>query len=48
MSIDWRAGAVRFLQSMRDPVSGGSRSVPGGPVTLYGTCYESLGGFYLV
>jgi Prenyltransferase and squalene oxidase repeat len=47
MSIDWRAGAVRFLQSMRDPVSGGSRSVTGGPVTLYGTCYESLGGFYL-
>jgi hypothetical protein len=47
MRIDWRARAVRFLQSMRDPLSGGCRSVPDGLVTLYGTCYESLGEYYL-
>ena len=32
---------------MRDPMVGGSRSVPNGPVTLYGTCYSSLGEYYL-
>ena len=43
MSVDWSAKAAGFLQSLRDPISGGSRSVPDGPVTLYGTCYASLG-----
>jgi hypothetical protein len=47
MSVDWSAKAAGFLQSLRDPISGGSRSVPDGPVTLYGTCYASLGEFYL-
>jgi hypothetical protein len=47
MNDDWSGSALCFLQSMHDPVSGGSRSVPNGPVTLYGTCYASLGKFYL-
>jgi len=47
MNVDWSAKAAGFLQSLHDPISGGSRSVPDGPVTLYGTCYASLGEFYL-
>ena len=47
MNVDWSAKAAGFLQSLHDPISGGSRSVPDGPVTLYGTCYASLGDFYL-
>jgi len=47
MNVDWSAKAAGFLRSLHDPISGGSRSVPDGPVTLYGTCYASLGEFYL-
>lgn len=43
----WRLKALRFLESMDGLMIGGHPSVPGGPVTLYGTCYAALGKFYL-
>ncbi len=43
----WARNASRFLASMQDPSTGGFRSVPGGPATLYGTCYALLGRYYL-
>lgn len=39
--------ALKFIDSMYDPHLGGYRSVPGGPVTLYGTCYAILTQYYL-
>ena len=47
MSAHWNAAALRFLRSLQDPETSGTRSVPGGSVTLYGTCYAALGQFYL-
>ncbi len=47
MSAHWNDAALGFLRSLHDPETSGTRSVPGGPVTLYGTCYASLGQFYL-
>jgi hypothetical protein len=34
--------AAKFLDAVSDPISGGASSVPGGPLTLYGTCYATL------
>src|SRR5437667_6364521 len=47
MSAHWNAAALSFLRSLQDPETSGTRSVPGGSVTLYGTCYAALGQFYL-
>jgi len=47
MNGDWVAPAVNFLRSLSDPSTGGARSVPNGPLTLYGTCYSQLGRYYL-
>ena len=47
MSDGWHVKALCFLESMEDLITGGTPSVPGGPVTLYGTCYAALGKFYL-
>jgi hypothetical protein len=43
----WISRAVQFPHSQLDDVRGGYRSVPKGPVTLYGTCYALLAKFYL-
>lgn len=43
----WSSAALRFFESLRDRNSGGARSTPDGPVTLYGTCYSTLGKAYL-
>jgi hypothetical protein len=46
MSLRWQQGAHRFVLSLG--VEGGaSRSVPGGPATLYGTGYGLLARHYL-
>ena len=45
--MPWTERADAFLRSMHDPATGGFRSVPGGPVTLYGTCYATLARHYL-
>lgn len=47
MNRDWTSSAVGFLRGLSDAGSGGFRSTPSGPVTLYGTCYASLGRYYL-
>jgi hypothetical protein len=39
--------ARRFIEQMFDAPSGGYRSVPNGPATLYGTCYGLLTRHYL-
>ncbi|MBX3748144.1 MAG: hypothetical protein KF833_22780 [Verrucomicrobiae bacterium] len=39
--------AARFIRSLEDPGTGAFRSVPGGPVTLYGTAYGLLALHYL-
>lgn len=41
------AAAVAFVNGLRDADTGGSASVPGGPATLYGTCYALLTRYYL-
>ena len=43
----WSSAARRFVLSLRDEATGGYRSVPGGPPTLYGTCYGLLARHYL-
>jgi hypothetical protein len=48
MKRSWCYKAVEYLDTIYDPVSGGSRSVPGGNVTLYGTCYAALGRDYIL
>lgn len=47
MGRNWTASAAGFLDSLLDPSTGGHRSVPNGPMTLYGTCYANLGKSYL-
>jgi hypothetical protein len=47
MARRWTGLAGTFLSSLSDPLTGGSRSVSGGPATLYGTCYSNLGRYYL-
>jgi hypothetical protein len=47
MKPDWRDAARSFVDRLHDPSSGGYRSVLGGPVTLYGTCYGLLARYYL-
>jgi hypothetical protein len=47
MKRQWSIAALNFLQSLHDPQTAGARSVPGGSVTLYGTCYALLARFYL-
>ena len=47
MSVAWTSVPMRFLEGLHDPATGGYRSVPTGPVTLYGTCYASLAKYYL-
>ncbi len=47
MKKDWLDRASQFLNSVHDSVSGGSSSVVGGPVTLYGTCYAELAKSYV-
>lgn len=42
---NWAQRAASFLQSVQS--SGGAASVPGGDVTLYGTCYAWMGLYYL-
>lgn len=44
---DWTDGVVAFMNSLRDEKCSGYRSVPGGPVTGYGTCYSLLSQDYL-
>lgn len=39
--------AAAFIRSLEDPDAGAFRSVPGGPVTLYGTAYGLLALHYL-
>ena len=46
MKRQWSIAALKFFQGLHDS-QGGAQSVPGGSVTLYGTCYASLGEFYL-
>jgi hypothetical protein len=47
MHIPWHRAAQQFIARMHDGATGGCRSVPGGPVTLYGTCYGLLAQTYL-
>jgi hypothetical protein len=47
MRPDWRGATLQFLRDMQDPGTGGARSVPDGPATLYGTCYAALCATYL-
>jgi hypothetical protein len=47
MNTSWPSRAVEFLNSLVDPLTGGSSSVPGGNATLYGTCYSALAKDYL-
>lgn len=46
-STDWVRKCLHFLEEMEIPGTGAFRSVPGGPLTLYGTCYSLLGQYYL-
>lgn len=43
----WTDDAMRFVQSMVEPVSGAFRSALNHSPTLYGTCYALLARFYL-
>jgi hypothetical protein len=43
----WAQRATAFLAEQQDPEVGGFRSVPGGPLTLYGTVYGLLARHYL-
>jgi hypothetical protein len=43
----WHGSAGRFLLSVIDEGPGTARSKAGGPITLYGTCYATLGLLYL-
>jgi hypothetical protein len=47
LNLNWTQSARAFTDRMNDPGSGGFRSVPDGPVTLYGTCYGLLTRHYL-
>jgi len=47
MKLMWADNVISFTDSMYDPVSAAYRSVPGGPVTLYGTAYMALARHYL-
>lgn len=47
MRIPWHRAALQFIARMQDGATEGYRSVPGGPVTLYGTCYGLLARTYL-
>jgi hypothetical protein len=47
MCSRWVHSARRFIASLHDEATGGIRSVPGGPATLYGTCYGLLARHYL-
>jgi hypothetical protein len=44
---EWARRCLEFLQSMEGSARGVYRSVPGGPETLYGTCYSWLAQHYL-
>jgi hypothetical protein len=44
---NWNLAAGAFLRSLQTPNGAGASSVPGGPVTLYGTCYSILALDYL-
>src|SRR3990172_2315355 len=44
----WVLAASEFVNAQFEyTASGGASSVPGGPVTLYGTCYALLARYYL-
>jgi hypothetical protein len=45
ITTKWEQAAIEFL--MAQCTNHGATSVPGGPITLYGTCYAWLGLFYL-
>lgn len=47
MKPHWFKAAQNFVKSLHDEDTGGYRSVPGGPVTLYGTCYGLLARHFL-
>ena len=47
MQQKWLQRAAKFLHGLEDPASSGSRSVPDGPITLYGTCYAALAKSYI-
>jgi hypothetical protein len=45
--LSWRRRVLGFVESLRRHDAGGFASVPGGQVTLYGTCYALLTRYYL-
>ena len=47
MAMNWSSKALKFLDLIHNPISGASTSVPGGNVTLYGTCYAALAKDYI-
>ena len=47
MLVRWPDKALGFFSHLNDAESGGSASVPGGAVTLYGTCYAALARAYI-
>jgi hypothetical protein len=47
MTPSWVQAALGFVERLYDPATGGFRSVPSGPVTLYGTGYALLTRHYL-
>lgn len=47
MLVRWPDKALGFFSHLNDAELGGSASVPGGAVTLYGTCYAALARAYI-
>ena len=47
MKAPWNISAANFLRSLLSNCDGLASSRPGGPITLYGTCYALLGLHYL-
>jgi hypothetical protein len=44
---DWASRALAFLESLEDKATGGARSTPDGPVTLYGSGFAALARYYI-